>query len=168
MQNSQKAIYAAVSFSIKLKVVGWKETPVQVHSCEFCKIFKNDYFVEHVRTAASDILGYPYVEILSKMSTLKQCTVFSSILVFTHFKLILESCTISGVYLEPDQTSMMQKRSTQDIWQGSKYGSIASFLIFFYFLRLDTWMNIWAFCLLLNYSSLLLRRLPFMTSYLES
>ena len=38
-----------------------KNTPVQVRYCEFCIIFKNDYLVEHVRTAASDILGRPYV-----------------------------------------------------------------------------------------------------------
>ena len=30
-----------------------KETPVQVFSCEFYKILKNTYFVEHLRTAAS-------------------------------------------------------------------------------------------------------------------
>ena len=33
-----------------------------------------------------------------------------------------------------------------DIWQGSKYGSAASFLIFLHFLCLDTWMNIQTFC----------------------
>ena len=44
------------------------------------------------------------------------------------------SCTTSGVYLEPYQTSMMkllavvfsQKCSIIDIWQGSKYGSAVS------------------------------------------
>ena len=30
-----------------------KETPAQVFSCEYCKIFKNTYFEEHLRTAAS-------------------------------------------------------------------------------------------------------------------
>ena len=34
--------------------------------------------------------------------------IFSSILIFIHFKLILKSCTTSGVYLEPYQTSMMK------------------------------------------------------------
>ena len=29
-----------------------KETPAQVFSCEFCEIFKNTYFLEHLRTAA--------------------------------------------------------------------------------------------------------------------
>ena len=37
-----------------------KKTLVQVHSCEFRELFKN-YLAAHVRTAASDILGYPYV-----------------------------------------------------------------------------------------------------------
>ena len=121
------------SFLMKIKVAGWKETRVQVHSCEFCYIFKKDYVVVLVWTAASDILGYPCVEISSAISTLKKCTVISSILVFIHFKLILESCTTSGVYLQPYQTSMMkflvlavafsQKRSIIDIWQGFKYHS---------------------------------------------
>ena len=54
-------MYANVSFSIKLQVVGWKKTPVQVRYCEFYVVSKNDYLVEHVQTVASDILGYPYV-----------------------------------------------------------------------------------------------------------
>ena len=99
-----------------------------------------------MRTASFDILGYLYVEISSARSTLNKCTVFSRILVFIHFKLILESCTISGVYLEQYQTSMMellavvflQKRYIIDIWQGSKCGSAAIFLIFCHFLYLAT------------------------------
>ena len=119
---------------------------MQVHSGEFFYIFKNDYVVVHVRTAASDILEYPYVGMSSARSTLKKCTIFSSILLFIHFKLILESYTTSGVYLEQYQTSMMkflavvfsQKRSITDIWQGSKYCSAFFFLIFFHFLYLVT------------------------------
>ena len=92
-----------------------------------------------MRTSASDILGYSCIEISSGRCTLKKCTVFSSILVFIHFKLILESCTTSEVYLQPYQRSMMkllaiaflQKPSILDIWQGSKYGSAASFLNIF-------------------------------------
>ena len=129
---------ASLLFPMKLKVAGWKETTVQVHSCECCYIFKNDYVAVHVRTAASDILGYPHVGISARF-TLKKCTVFSSILLFIHFKLILESCTTSGVYLEQYQTSIMkflavvfsQKLFIIDIWQGSKYGSAASFLNIF-------------------------------------
>ena len=62
--------------------------------------FKNDYLVVHVPIAPS-ILGYPYVGISSTRSTLKKY------MVFIHFKLILESCVISGVYLETYETSMM-------------------------------------------------------------
>ena len=90
---------------MKLKVPGWKETPVQVHVCEFCCIFKNNYVVLHVRTAASDILGYPYVEICSASPHWRNAQ-FSPAFVFIHFKLILESCknlrgvfkTISNIY----------------------------------------------------------------------
>ena len=139
MQNSQKAVYAGVSISIKLKVAGWKWIPVLVHSSEFCEFFKNDCLVVNVRTAASGILGYPYVGISSTRSTLRKCTVFSIILVFIHFKLILESCTNSGVYLE---TFMMQKRSAIDIWQVLKYGSAASFFNTFstFFLWILEWI----------------------------
>ena len=31
-----------------------KKTPTQVFSCEYCKIFKNPSFEEHLRTAASE------------------------------------------------------------------------------------------------------------------
>ena len=106
-----------------------------------------------MRTAASDILGYPCVETSFPRSTLKKCTVFSSILVFIHFKLILESCTTSGVYLEQYQTSIMkflavifsQKLFIIDIWQGSKYGSAVSFFNIFplsLFGYLNEYMNI--------------------------
>ena len=97
-------------------------------SCEFFEIFKNNYLVVHMQTAASDILRYPYIRISPSRSTLKKRTIVFNILVFIHFKLILESCTTSEVYLEPYQTSMMkllaivfsQRRSTIDI------GSVAS------------------------------------------
>ena len=34
-----------------------KETLAQVFSCEFCEIFKNTFFTEHLRTTASKILS---------------------------------------------------------------------------------------------------------------
>ena len=44
-------------FLIKLQVVRpetlLKRTPIRVLSCEHCEIFKNVYFEEHLRTAAS-------------------------------------------------------------------------------------------------------------------
>ena len=30
-----------------------KETPTQLFSCEYCEVFKNAYFEEYLRTAAS-------------------------------------------------------------------------------------------------------------------
>ena len=92
-----------------------------------------------MRTAISHILRYPYIEISSAKSLFKKCIVFSSILVFIQFKLILESCATSVVYLQPYQTSVMkllavvflQKRPIIDIWQGSKCGSAASFFNIF-------------------------------------
>ena len=84
-----------------------------------------------MRTTSSDILGYPFARMSSKRSTLKKFTVFFSILVFIYFKMILEYCATSGVYLGPYQTSMMQKRSIIYIyiyiWQGSKCDSAVSF-----------------------------------------
>ena len=108
-------------------------------------------------TAASDILGYPYVEISSARSILKKCIVFSSILVFIHFKLILESSTNSGVYLEPYQTAMVKllavvfskKLFIIDIRQGSKCGSAASFFNIFplsFFGYLNEYMKILLLC----------------------
>ena len=40
------------------KVAGQAKTPAQVFSYEFCDIFKNTYFIEHLRTAASGILNF--------------------------------------------------------------------------------------------------------------
>ena len=57
LQNSQENICARVSFSIKLQASGLqlnkKEILAQVFSCEFCKISKNTFFTEHLRTTAS-------------------------------------------------------------------------------------------------------------------
>ena len=33
-----------------------KDTPAQVFSCEFYKIFKNIFFTEHLRATASEII----------------------------------------------------------------------------------------------------------------
>ena len=44
-------------FLIKLQVwspvIVLRETPIQVFPCEYCKIFRNTYFEEHLRTTAS-------------------------------------------------------------------------------------------------------------------
>ena len=55
-QNSQKNVHAGVSFLIELQeTIFKKETPSQVLSCEFCEIFKNTLFTEHLRATASNI-----------------------------------------------------------------------------------------------------------------
>ena len=57
LQNSEEKICAEISFSIKflpggLQLYQNRDSDIGVF-CEFCKIFKNSYFVEHLRTAAS-------------------------------------------------------------------------------------------------------------------
>ena len=147
---------AFLPFLMKLKVTGWKESTVQVHSCKFCHIFKNDYVAVHVRTAASDILEYPHVGISIARSTLKKCTVFSSIFLFIYSKLILESCTtsrvvfrtISNIYDEVFSRCIFQETLHHRYLQGSKYDSAALFFnIFqlFLFGYLNEYMNILSF-----------------------
>ena len=104
-----------------------------------------------MRTAASDILEYPYVSISSVRSTLKKCTAFSSLLGFTHLKLILEPCTTSGVYLESYLTSMklLAVSIFAPSWIFGKVLNVAlqpRFLIFFHYLCLNTLMRIQTFC----------------------
>ena len=148
-------MYANVSFSIKLQVVGWKKTPVQVRYCEFYVVSKNDYLVEHVQTVASDILGYPYVGYLLQGPYWGNA-VFSSILTLIHFKInfrVLHNLkgvfrTVSNIYDE----AFSQKYFTvfsrcifAEMLQGFDRvlhtALQPSFFIFFHFLRLDTWMN---------------------------
>ena len=49
-QNLQKNTCARVSFLIKLQACNFnkKETLTQVYSCEFCEIYKNTFFTEHL------------------------------------------------------------------------------------------------------------------------
>ena len=47
LQNSQENTCARISFLIKLHFL---------FSCEFCEIFKNIFFVEHLWTTASILL----------------------------------------------------------------------------------------------------------------
>ena len=49
LQYSQENTRAEVSFLIKILT--------QVFSCEYCQIFKNTYFEEHLRKTASDMLN---------------------------------------------------------------------------------------------------------------
>ena len=51
--NSQKNICVGISFLIKLQpeICNFikKETPIRVFFCEFCEIFKNPFFIEHLQ-----------------------------------------------------------------------------------------------------------------------
>ena len=53
LQNTQENACARVSFLIKLQAEACnfikKETVAQVFSCEFCEIFQNTFFIEHLR-----------------------------------------------------------------------------------------------------------------------
>ena len=58
-QNSQENTCARVSFLIKLQASGpnfmKKETLIQVFSCEFCEVSKNNFFTEHLRATAFEL-----------------------------------------------------------------------------------------------------------------
>ena len=88
-----------------------------MHSCEFWESFKN-YVVVHLQTATSDIFGYRYIWMSSTRSTLKKYTVFSSILVFIYFKLILEFCTTSGLYVFNDDDDDDDDDDELFLWYG--------------------------------------------------
>ena len=51
-----------------------KETQTQVFSCEFCEIFKNTFFVEHLRTAASNHCQLIFVNIHFFSSEMPKCS----------------------------------------------------------------------------------------------
>ena len=56
LQDSQENTCARVSFLIKLQALSCnfikKETLAQVVACEFCKITKNTFFIEHLQATA--------------------------------------------------------------------------------------------------------------------
>ena len=52
-----------------------KVTSTQVFSCEFCKIFKNNFFIEYLRVTASvlsAVILFIYVFILSNQKPLNE------------------------------------------------------------------------------------------------
>ena len=57
LQNSQESTCAGVYFLLKLQASACnsikKQTLAQVFSCEFCEIFKNTFFTEHLQATAS-------------------------------------------------------------------------------------------------------------------
>ena len=58
LEYSQENTCVRVSFWQSYKACNFykQETPTQVFSCEYCEIFKNNYFEEHLLTAASEII----------------------------------------------------------------------------------------------------------------
>ena len=82
-QNSQESTCVRVSFWIKLLNSACnfikKETLSQVFSCEFCKIFKNTLFTEHLRTTASEWKRSNWFVIEMRRLKYKQNLVFSSV-----------------------------------------------------------------------------------------
>ena len=62
-QSSQENTCSRVSFLINLQAEACnfikKEILAQVLSCEFCKISKNTFFTEHLRTTASNFIYDP-------------------------------------------------------------------------------------------------------------
>ena len=51
-----------------------KETPTEVFSCEYCEIFKNTYFEEHLQTAASVFLIIKLVISIGHLFLIKNIT----------------------------------------------------------------------------------------------
>ena len=57
-QNSQENTSVRVSFTGQACNFIKKETPTQMFSCEFCEIFKNTFFIEHLRWLLLYIMEY--------------------------------------------------------------------------------------------------------------
>ena len=79
---------------VGLAVKRLKEDSGAAFFCEFCEIFKNNYFFEHVRTAASNLSSSVFGKFLSYRNT-----VSSSISMFIHVKMILQFSATSGAHL---------------------------------------------------------------------
>ena len=52
----------------------WKETPIQMFSCEYWEIFKNTFFEKHLRTAASVLLIIKVVASIGHLFLIKNIT----------------------------------------------------------------------------------------------
>ena len=59
-ENAQEKTFAGVFFN---KVAGLN---LSVFSCEFCKIFKNTFFIEHLQTTASENNQNWQIEVIKK------------------------------------------------------------------------------------------------------
>ena len=49
-----------------------KKTPVQMLSCEFCKIFKSPFLTEHLRTTASGFFPFPQLFFSTQWTNINQ------------------------------------------------------------------------------------------------
>ena len=63
LQNSQENVCVRVSFLVKFQAYGLcnyiKKEPLElVFFCEFYKIFKNTFFIEHLRTTALSVTSF--------------------------------------------------------------------------------------------------------------
>ena len=127
------AIYAGVSFSIKLKVVGWKETLAHMHSYEFCEIFKKDCLLVNWR--------FWYLGIYLRRDILFQVHIDEMHSFLQHFGIPLFQIdfrvfhNLRGVF-RTILNIYDSERSITDIWQGFKTSLQPRFLTFSNFLTL--------------------------------
>ena len=91
-------MYAGVPFSIKLQVAGGKKDS---DAGMLLWIFRNFQDQLFSGTCTNCCFWYLWISLPPASSTLRKCTVFSTILGLIYFKLIFQSCTTLGVYLEP-------------------------------------------------------------------
>ena len=84
-QNSQEKTCARVSFLITLQSSTCnfikKETMAQVLSCEFCEIFENTYFIEHLRTTTCEMSRFIFWHIALN-SDFRDLKIFPKALLF--------------------------------------------------------------------------------------
>ena len=128
-----------------------KETLVQVFSCEFCEIFKNTYFEEHLRTTASGFMFFVFLKPYSYNST---TTSNHNIMTCMqgHFT---QSITLSWIRYSV-------KKVFLELSQNLQKNTCAS--LFFQPGGKDPWKRLWQSCFPLNFVKFL--RTPFLTELL--
>ena len=95
---------------VGLALKGLKGGSGAVFFCEFCEVFKNNYFLEHIRTAASNLSSSVFGKFLicnildSHFGNAQFSPVFPHEFISTGFKF----CATSDAYLEHCQKSIME------------------------------------------------------------
>ena len=104
-----------------------KETPSHVFPCEFCKIFKGSFFIEHLRRL--------FLYALYSISRVYKCF---TVVVKTRNESTYESIQILNAYSEPYRISKMEifvkiindwksltifAKTPSNLWQSSEYAS---------------------------------------------